>query len=65
MHHTNTVGRSVIAGGTPWSPRRVVSLPLVRGAAKLPDNFDLDFDKNTGVQRPLQMAKVAAIFPGK
>jgi len=35
------------------------------GAAKLPDNFDLDFDKNTGLQRLLQMANVAAIFPGK
>ena len=35
------------------------------GAAKLPDYLDLDFDKNTGVQRLLQMAKAAALFPGK
>jgi hypothetical protein len=33
------------------------------GAAKLPNYFDLDFNKNTGVQRLLQVAKGAAIIP--
>jgi hypothetical protein len=60
MHHTNTVRRSVIAGGTP------VAVSVYRssgdGAAKLPDTLNLDFDKNN-VQRRLQMSTVAAIFP--
>ena len=59
MHHTNTVRRSVIAGGT----RVAVSVyrSSEDGAAKLPDTLNLDFDKND-VQRLLQMARVAAIF---
>jgi hypothetical protein len=44
MHHTNTVRRSVIAGGT----RVAVSIyrSSEDGAAKLPDTLNLDFDKN-------------------
>jgi hypothetical protein len=62
MHHTNTVRRSVIAGGT----RVAVSVyrSSEDGAAKLPDTFHLDFDKNN-VQRLQQMSRVAAIFPDR
>jgi hypothetical protein len=47
MHHTNTVGRSVLAGGT----RVGVSVyPSSQdGAVQLPDTLNLDFDKE---QRP-------------
>jgi hypothetical protein len=54
MHHTNTVRRSVGFSVYRWSED---------GAAKLPDYLNLDFDKNTGVQRLLQMATGGAITP--
>ena len=52
MHHTNTVRRSVIAGGTPVGVSVYPSSP--DGAAQLPDTLNLDFDNNH-VQRLLQM----------
>jgi len=60
MHHTNTVRRSVIAGGT----RVAVSVyrSSEDGAAKLPDTLNLDFEKNN-LQRCCKISAVAAIFP--
>ncbi|MGA8508230.1 MAG: hypothetical protein WB762_21700 [Candidatus Sulfotelmatobacter sp.] len=50
MHHTNTVRRVLIAGGTRAPASGWQSTPRQEdGAGQLPETLDLDFNKNNGV----------------